>query len=62
MERDAALSRACVELGEVLNFGTVCIQLPVQVVLAEKQEQKKKFLNIQEWVYLIATSIILKKY
>lgn len=42
MERDAALSRACVELGEVLNFGTVCIQLPVQVVLAEKQEQKKK--------------------
>lgn len=41
MEWDAALSRACVELGEVLNFGTVCIQLPVQVVLAEKQEQKR---------------------
>jgi len=42
MKWDAALSRSCVELGEVLNFGTVRIQLPVQVVLAKKQEQKKQ--------------------
>lgn len=39
---EAALSRACVELGEVLNCRTVCIQLPVQVVLAEKTRTKKK--------------------
>lgn len=46
MERDGALSRACAELSEVVNRGTVCIQLLVQVVLAEKQ--KILFLDIQE--------------
>lgn len=33
---ECALSRACAELGEVVNCGTVCVQLLVQVVLAEK--------------------------
>ncbi len=49
MEWAGALSRACAELGEVVNRGTVCIQLLVQVVLAEKQ--KILFLDIQELLY-----------
>lgn len=43
MEWDGGLSRACAELGEVLNRRTVCIQLLVQELLAEK---KKKTLNV----------------